>query len=125
MAAEEQSARYKTVTNPEQSDLPKMDRATFDIRLPDLVQEKVRNMLKDPDSAKFRDLQVHHGVSKDGAGVSHETAVVCGEVNSKNAFGGYGGYKRFISAGTPESTFLEELVPADVFATAWDMFCRP
>jgi len=40
--------------------------------------------LKDPDSAKFRNVVAIRGV-------------VCGEINAKNSMGGYVGFRRFIS----------------------------
>jgi len=70
--------------------------------------------LKDPSSAKFRKVYFHKGV--DGI------PVTCGEVNSKNGFGGYGGYQKFVSAGKSELTFLQEQV-AD-FSSVWNRFCR-
>lgn len=42
------------------------------------VREIVKNSLKDPDSALFRD-----------------QSWTCGEVNAKNSFGGYVGYRKF------------------------------
>lgn len=44
-----------------------------------ISREQVKKYLKDPDSAKFRN---QHGF--------------CGEVNAKNSFGGYTGFKRFV-----------------------------
>lgn len=70
--------------------------------------------LKDPSSAQFRNVYFHEGA--DGI------PMTCGEVNSKNSFGGYGGYQRFVSAGKSELTFLEEEV-AD-FSNVWNRLCR-
>lgn len=77
-------------------------------------QDAVRAKLRDPDSAKFSDLYFHRG--KDGIPVS------CGRVNSKNAFGGYGGAQRFVSGGSPDMTFLEEQVTD--FNVVWNRLCR-
>jgi hypothetical protein len=49
-------------------------------------RKAVQNYLKDPESAKFRDLQVN-GVT------------LCGEVNARNTFGGYTGFQKFIAIG--------------------------
>lgn len=49
-----------------------------------LAEDDVRASLKDPDSAKFR------GV------VKFSTGAVCGEVNAKNAMGGYVGFTPFV-----------------------------
>lgn len=49
-----------------------------------ISHERVKDILKDPDSAKFR----NEFIARDGA--------VCGFVNAKNSYGGYGGFKRYI-----------------------------
>lgn len=49
--------------------------------------------LKDPDAAKFRDIGIYKSTTGKG-GVS-----VCGEVNAKNSYGAYVGYKRFVVSG--------------------------
>lgn len=47
---------------------------------------------KDPESAKFRNLGIYR--SKTGK----PDPYVCGEVNDKNSYGAYVGYKRFVVA---------------------------
>ena len=47
----------------------------------------MRDRLKDPDSAKFRNIKVVD---------TPEGKFVCGEMNAKNSLGGYVGYKPFI-----------------------------
>lgn len=54
------------------------------------AQEAVRYGLKDPASAQFREVRL---VSYRGDG-----RVVCGQVNAKNSYGGYVGFKRFIAS---------------------------
>ena len=50
----------------------------------------VSRNLRDPESARFRDLRVIH------ARVPGSPAMyICGAVNAKNGFGGYNGYKTF------------------------------
>lgn len=49
--------------------------------------------------------------------------MTCGEVNSRNSFGGYGGFQRFISAGREDLTFLAEQMDAGEFAKAWNQMC--
>ena len=63
------------------------------------VQQGVRNVLKDPDSAIFG--QIIAGALN----VSHTSLVVCGWVNAKNSFGGYTGRTPFV--GTVEGVFTE------------------
>jgi hypothetical protein len=81
-------------------------------------QDAVRATLKDPDSAQFRKTYL----SKIESGGS----AICGEVNSKNSYGGYAGFQRFISSGLAESTFLENdpRVAGSAFQEAWDRLCN-
>lgn len=55
----------------------------------------VANSLKDPSSAQFRNVRI---ASYKGG------SVVCGEVNGKNSYGGYVGFRPFV-AGISESMF--------------------
>lgn len=58
----------------------------------DKAKELVANELRDPSSAQFRDVEVVK--QKDGS------SAVCGEVNGKNAYGGYAGFQSFTVRGT-------------------------
>lgn len=65
----------------------------------------VKNSLKDPDSAQFQDVKGY-----------------CGEVNAKNSYGGYTGFKKFyISNGQAE--FLDEENPL-AFTLGWKAHCE-
>lgn len=65
----------------------------------------LKNHLKDPSSAEIRN---HRGI--------------CGEVSSKNSFGGYTGFHRFIAS--PAIVVIEgESVDQDEFQRAWDKLC--
>jgi hypothetical protein len=48
------------------------------------AKEAVANRMKDPGSTQFRNVSFHEG-----------TQAVCGEVNAKNSFGGYVGFRAF------------------------------
>lgn len=74
-----------------------------------------RSKLKDPDSAQFQKVYFYEG--KDGV------PITCGQVNSKNSFGGYGGFQRFVSAGSAELTFLEEQMASSEFTKVWNQMC--
>lgn len=76
-------------------------------------KEAVLQKLKDSDSAKFKNVYFNKG--------ERGVPVTCGEVNSKNSFGAYRGYQKFISAGKPELTYLQEEV--EDFNVAWNSFC--
>ena len=60
------------------------------------IEEKVAAQLRDPESAQFRNL---HG----------EKTATCGEVNGKNAFGAYVGFRRFVHSDG--STIFESEEP--------------
>ncbi|AUC08280.1 hypothetical protein BVG18_08495 [Acinetobacter lwoffii] len=70
------------------------------------AQNLVENYLKDPDSAKFRNMNGK-----------------CGEVNSKNSFGAYTGYKRFFAT---QSLVIIDDVNEDrsTFEKIWNDMCR-
>ena len=81
-------------------------------------KDAVRSRLKDPDSAKFRNVFFHRSKSTD-------MPVACGEVNSRNSFGGYAGFERFVSAGSGGNTYLASDVQGgeQAFDTVWERFC--
>lgn len=55
----------------------------------DSAQESVKSNLKDPNSAQFQNVRiVSFGSGK----------VICGRVNAKNSYGGYGGFKKFVAS---------------------------
>lgn len=55
------------------------------------AKDVVKNNLKDPDSAKFKDVEIKS--YKDGK-------LICGYVNAKNSYGGYNGFKPFAASPT-------------------------
>ena len=74
------------------------------------AEHAVRRELKDPDAAQFKDVRANY---TDEFGV-----VACGRVNAKNEFGGYTGFRRFVSGG--KSVILEG---RDNVADAWAGAC--
>ncbi|GEM_PF-2308167 len=56
--------------------------------------DAVASVFKDPDSTRFRNEKMPN------------PTLLCGEVNSKNGYGAYGGYKRFM-ATNQHAVFLE------------------
>ena len=80
---------------------PKMD----EIKLQRLVRNYVLASLKDPGSAEFRN---QYGI--------------CGEVNAKNSFGGYTGFKRFI-ASSEHLVIQEGSLPSSDFQEVWQEIC--
>jgi hypothetical protein len=77
-------------------------------------KDSVKFKLKDAQSAQFRNVFFHRS--------KNNIPTTCGEVNSKNGFGGYIGFQRFISIGRPEGTYLEQEIKD--FENAWEHFCK-
>ncbi len=78
-----------------------------EIKYQRMARDFVLPMLKDPDSAQFRNQRGF-----------------CGEVNSKNLLGGYVGFQRFIAADKAMVVMENDsaLAPG-AFADAWQQFC--
>ena len=53
------------------------------------AQESLKQTLKDPSSAQFRNVRLE---------VYGSRQVICGEINAKNSYGGYVGFKRFVAS---------------------------
>ena len=70
---------------------------SIEIELTVKAERSVSEMMKDPDSTKFKNVFFNN--TKAGGDV------VCGNFDSKNSLGAYSGYKRFISNG--KTTFIE------------------
>ena len=58
------------------------------------AKESVKQVLNDPESAQFKETFLKYSVY-----VYSKEKGICGEVISKNEFGGYTGWKRFIVYG--------------------------
>lgn len=86
---------------------------SFEIETIYYAKKAVVKLLKDPDSAKFKD--VFFNETKKGG------AVACGQINSKNSFGAYTRFQRFIS--NSKTTYLEEKTKN--FVDIWVEVCLP
>jgi hypothetical protein len=63
------------------------ERDQADAQLVLKLKTKVVSGLKDPDSAQFQSIQLNSARS-----------ALCGQVNAKNSYGGYVGFRRFVSS---------------------------
>jgi hypothetical protein len=70
--------------------------------------------LKDPDSAQFRNMDVRD-TGKDFA--------VCGEINAKNSYGGYVGYRQFYVLLGAKSVVIKRGDP--IMDRLVDLVCKP
>lgn len=69
-------------------------------------KEAVLRTLKDPDSAQFQNVKGY-----------------CGEVNSKNSYGGYVGFKRYVSMDGAVLLENSDDVDPETFAIVWGAHC--
>lgn len=76
------------------------------------MQLRVKRQLKDPESAQFRNTYVSRKMG---------VPVVCGEVNSRNGFGGRAGFQRFVAAG--DLIALDEQMGAGEMDKFWQQAC--
>lgn len=77
-----------------------------------LAEAAVKSQLFDPDSAKFKNQKGN-----------------CGEVNSKNKFGGYVGYSRYVFLASDnmvaiESNSSDSIWPTSVMNDLWSRHCN-
>ncbi len=56
---------------------------------------KLADTLRDTESARFREVRLRKTVGKDG----QENVMLCGQINSKNGFGGMSGFHSFMLLG--------------------------
>ncbi|WP_180039311.1 hypothetical protein [Acinetobacter sp. YH12100] len=84
----------------------KYDAEMKEIRYNRMAKEFVQASLKDSDSAKFRNQKGF-----------------CGEVNAKNGFGAYTGFKRFVAADQ-NMIVMEGDLPSQDFQKIWESICN-
>lgn len=114
-SAEEQAAtKAQLAKQNEKSDAAATQASSesHDFALKYNVQETVKSVLKDPESADFRDVTVVH---------KGTWTTVCGEVNAKNGFGGYTGYTEFV--GSIEGVMIRSDENASRFVKRWNSRC--
>lgn len=81
------------------------------------AEVRVMDNLKDPDSAKFRDVKTGWLINSNPDAYE---AVVCGFVNSKNSFGAYNGFSGFM---VMQDKVLFQAQGESIFAKLWDHVC--
>jgi hypothetical protein len=95
-----------------------VDKALQHLSAADVIDSTKRRIaygLRDPDSAQFREV---------GLFVYKGKTVVCGQVNSKNGYGGYVGFKPFIG-GPSFGRVLEDLTsgPGSADSGGYRSYC--
>ena len=110
--AKAEKARKEKEAKEERAIKEKVDLEIMQLNIHAQARTIAQQMAKDPSSVKFRN---------DYAKTKNGHTVICGEINAKNGFGGYGGFQRFMSNGNPDGTFYEENTKD--FNQAWKKYC--
>lgn len=76
-----------------------------------LGEKYVKEKILEPNQAQFR----NQFIGKGGA--------PCGEVNAKDAFGGYIGFQRYISVARELTMLAQDVSPAE-FDAQWQQLCQ-
>jgi len=105
-------ALYMFSSGDKKTDAPVQENAKPDpelteIRLQRLARGFVESALKDPGSAEYRNQRG-----------------VCGEVNAKNGFGGFTGYRRFVAVSDDLVAIEGEGLRGSEFQKVWDQACK-
>ena len=91
------------------SGLPRLD--AFSAQA--VAGELIKPRLKDPSSAEFSNITFKQSTAE-------RSMIICGYVNSKNAFGGMTGPQRFVTGGT---VAIEDEIGAANMDTLWNLYC--
>jgi hypothetical protein len=88
--------------------------ALDDAALIEATKQAVADTLKDPSSAQFKNVIVFDGGKQ---------RAVCGEVNGKNSYGGYVGFKKFYKYETSENAVIKK--GDGIMDKLVDLICKP
>lgn len=86
-------------------------------RVANALRERLRAGLRDPDSALFRNETLSLSQDTDNVAIS-----LCGEVNAKNAYGGYTGFQAFI-INREGILMIDGSEPRSAIPYAWPVWC--
>ncbi|MFN3538271.1 MAG: hypothetical protein ACK4Y4_12565, partial [Brevundimonas sp.] len=91
-----------------------------DAQIRTVGRRAVTDQLRDPNSASFRNVSRHR--------LQNGTTVFCGEVNARNAMGGYTGHVRFEASVSNRGTSSAQIddrggLSGAYFSDAWAQLC--
>lgn len=86
----ENAAKAAAANARQESEAQARTRAALEVARTRLL-EAFKNKLKDPDSAKIKNVEVKEFTQGSARGIA-----ICGQVNAKNAMGGYTGFQVFV-----------------------------
>lgn len=84
-------------------------------------KEAVRSVMKDPYSVRFEDVEYN-----EAPGAAGYDNFVCGQVNAKNSYGAYTGFRRFyVNAGTAGAFVGQPVIEVEDsnFDELWSRYC--
>jgi len=79
----------------------------------EVTKQAVAQSMKDPDSAQFKNMAVIDG----------KTRAVCGEVNARNSYGGYVGFRQFYKWEDSANVIIKKGDP--IMDRLVDAICKP
>jgi hypothetical protein len=82
--------------------------------LTSLATQAVAQTRKDPEAAQFRNVAIRDG---------GKTRIVCGEVNGKNSYGGYVGFRKFFVYEDSLNVLVKKGDP--IMDQLVDLACKP
>lgn len=89
---------------------------TMHVSMMSSAMNEIKKRLRDPKSAQFRNVRLVTG--------STDVTVTCGDVNSKNGFGGYAGYSSFVSNGVSVTYLASDFKKPEEFLKLWNTLCN-
>lgn len=83
------------------------------------LKENAANKLKDPEMAQFRKLFLSNENGQEG-----KVFNLCGEINGRNSYGGFVGFRRFISSGIGELVMIDDEKETSILKLMWPESCN-
>lgn len=77
------------------------------------AKANITSGFKDPNGVQWRNLFI-----------GSDRPALCGELNGKNAYGAYTGFKRFVSTPDPAQQTIDNEEFAAVFEFMWKVYCK-
>jgi hypothetical protein len=99
--------------------VPQPTKATPQPMYAEVAKMVVLKQLRDPDSARFGNINVYGDRKLKGQTVN----VACGTVNSKNGFGGYTGAQQFVVIKEGWQMFFDNSQDNSAFVALWNGLC--
>jgi hypothetical protein len=107
VASEDRSVSMSADQNVSSEPAPPAEPAELSEEDTAYAQDMISERLKDPESARFRRMYI--------VGLGGSVSTICGEVNAKNSYGGYTGYKPFLVVTGIDRAYFWDSIDDDSF----------